>query len=294
MKAVEYSVAYHCNLKCSSCSHMSPFLAKNFPKIESYYNDINTLQNVIHANEIRLLGGEPLLNPEITQYAKIAKRANIANIVAVTTNGLLLHKMDRDFWHNVDKVTITRYPNISINEERMQIFRDLSKQNDVILEEYYNSDFRTSIVSTPHPKDFITKIIYLTCENVHKYHCHMIHEGFFYKCAVPPFLNEYLSKIGVFDYNKSEDGLNLYKTNNLYEDLKEYLLKQRTLDACQYCLGYLGKSLSHCQLSPELINNPSNLILSRRKDLDYYKTVKEILKLLIAKKHYSLFLTEMP
>lgn len=289
MKAVEYSVAYHCNLKCSSCSHMSPFLTKNFPKIENFYNDLNVLSHVIHVNEIRLLGGEPLLNPEITEYIKIAKRANIANTVAVTTNGLLLHKMDREFWNYVDKVTVTRYPNINLNEDRMRVIRDLSKQNDVILEEYYNSYFRTSIVSKPHPKDIITKIIYLTCDNVHQNHCHMIHEGFFFKCAVPPFLNEYLSKIGTFNYNRYEDGLNLYKTNNLYYDLKEYLLKQRTLNACQYCLGYLGKRRFHYQLSPELINNPSKLNFSRRNDLDYYITIKEILKLLISKKFISLF-----
>lgn len=33
-QAVEYSVAYHCNLRCVSCSHMSPFLRPQLPPIE--------------------------------------------------------------------------------------------------------------------------------------------------------------------------------------------------------------------------------------------------------------------
>ena len=40
-RAVEYSVAYHCNLRCSGCSHMSPFIDTKLPPLESetwYYS----------------------------------------------------------------------------------------------------------------------------------------------------------------------------------------------------------------------------------------------------------------
>ena len=97
---LEYSVSYHCNLRCAGCSHLSPFSQKKFPSLESFCDDIRKLSEGLHASEMRLLGGEPLLNPEISTYIKEAKESGIANAVSITTNGLLLHKMDDDFWEN--------------------------------------------------------------------------------------------------------------------------------------------------------------------------------------------------
>ena len=109
-RAIEYSVAYHCNLKCSACSHMSPYVAKKLPTLKSFVDDLGALTRVMHAKDIRLLGGEPLQNPEIVEYLKEARRSGIADVNMVTTNGLLLHSMKDEFWENVDFIWLSLYP----------------------------------------------------------------------------------------------------------------------------------------------------------------------------------------
>ena len=84
-KAVEYSVAYHCNLRCSSCSHLAPFQKKKFPSLESFGSDLDKLSSGLHAKDLRLVGGEPLLHPKINDFLKIAKEVGIADTIGRPT-----------------------------------------------------------------------------------------------------------------------------------------------------------------------------------------------------------------
>src|SRR5690242_17485722 len=86
-RALEYSVAYHCNLRCAGCSHMSPFIAPQLPPLESFTRDANALATAVRAREIRLLGGEPLLHPQIVEFLRAAKSSGVADWVIVSTNG---------------------------------------------------------------------------------------------------------------------------------------------------------------------------------------------------------------
>jgi len=152
-RGIEYSVAYHCNLRCASCSHLSPFLRSKFPSIESFQKDISILCTVMHSNELRLLGGEPLLNPQINDFIKIAKEYQIADKIGVTTNGILLSKMNDLFWDQVDSVTITIYPDIKFSRERIDYFTSKARESDTELIFFSNPEFRTTIVTQPHPDD---------------------------------------------------------------------------------------------------------------------------------------------
>ena len=273
-KSIEYSVSYHCNLKCSGCSHLSPFASRKFPSLDSFSKDINRLSQVMHADVIRLLGGEPLLNPDINRFIKIAKLSGIADHIMVTTNGCLLHKMDHPFWENIDYLLVTWYPSSWIKENIISL-KKRAKEFNTRLWFSMQSDFRTTIVTKPHPNDWVTGIIHKTCEDAHLYHCHMLHEGKLYKCAVPPFLPEYLSKIGGYSYEPALDAFDLHSSKNLYQNLIEFFTSTKAMQACCFCLGYLGKRQKHHQLSAGLVENPRLLNINRTKHLDRFKFVKE-------------------
>jgi len=273
-KSIEYSVSYHCNLRCSGCSHMSPFLGKRFPSIESFSSDIHQLSKGLHAEIIRLLGGEPLLNPEISSFIKVTKKSGIADKIMVTTNGLLLHKMNDDFWENVDFILVNLYPGAPL-KERLGYFKERANQFHTRLWMDPVSKFRTTIVTDPHPRDWVTGMIFKTCKDVHLWHCHMIYEGKLYKCAVPPFLPEYLSKMGKDGYDSAREGFDLYKTRNFVEELKDFLLSPKTLEACRFCLGYLGKWQDHHQIEAQSISDPGLLNITRKEALDRNRFLKE-------------------
>jgi len=247
---------------------MSPFLEEKYPLVDSFTSDLEQLAKGLHAKELRLLGGEPLLNDEINLFIKRAKQTQIADQVIVITNGLLLHKMNDEFWENVDGVTITLYPDIFLDERRLETFRDRARQSGTGFICFTNPMFRTTILTKPQPKDRITDKIFMSCKNVHEDHCHMIHEGKFYKCAVPPFLPEYLEKIGLKDYDPDCDAFDIHRSEDIFVDLKRFLLSLETMNACCYCLGFLGKMEKHHQLKSIDIRHPEKRDINRENYLD--------------------------
>ncbi|MGE5531373.1 MAG: radical SAM protein, partial [Bacteroidota bacterium] len=109
-RLLEYSAAYHCNLNCAHCSHLSPYTPRGFPSCDSLAADLERLAIVLHTEEFRLLGGEPLLNPELPTLAQIVRDSGITDTLVVTTNGLLLHRMDERLWPIIDRLDVTIYP----------------------------------------------------------------------------------------------------------------------------------------------------------------------------------------
>jgi glycosyltransferase involved in cell wall biosynthesis/organic radical activating enzyme len=272
-RALEYSVAYHCNLKCAGCSHMSPFLEDEFPSLEGFRADIHRLQTVLHVDEIRLCGGEPLLNSQINAFIQIAKASGIADRVTVTTNGLRLHKMNEEFWRSVDGVTVTLYPDIMLKADMLKRSQEFAQHHNTKFKLYSNPHFRTTIVTQAHPKDLITDLIFKTCENVHLYHCHLLHEGNLYKCAVPPFLPAYLQRMGRNGYQPQADAFDIHaqRDRDFYTELKRFFLSNDTLESCRYCLGYLGKREAHRQLQNQLLTDPTAQPITRKAHLDRTK-----------------------
>jgi hypothetical protein len=216
---------------------------------------------------IRLLGGEPLLNPEISAFTKEAKKSGIADIVSVSTNGLLLHTMNDEFWEYVDQVNITLYPGFEPKENFCQTFKNRALESNTILNFISKPLFRTTIVTEPHRRDWITDMIFKTCECAHIYGP-MIYEGNLYKCWVPPFLPEYLLKMGRDDYDPTHDAFDIHNTQNIYQELQNFLTSPKTPDSCLFCLGYVGKMQEYHQLKKEYILHPEYQNIRRKTHLD--------------------------
>lgn len=275
--SIEYSVAYHCNLNCNQCSHLSPFMDEPFPCLDSFRDDLFSLSKVMHAKVIRLLGGEPLLNPEIDKFVIIARQSGIADTVMVTTNGLLLHRMSDIFWHNVDEVLVSLYPDVSLPESYF-VMQQRARAHNTRLWLQFIDTFRTTILTAPGEKNLTTSLIYRTCKDAHLYHCHMVHEGMLYKCAVPPFLPAYLNTTKHV-YDPLQDGIPIHGRSDLAADLKRYLSDKDALDACRHCLGYLGRRIPHSRLSarksPGDETSPGPRQVTRKNSLDYKMLAKE-------------------
>lgn len=68
----EFHLAEHCNLNCIGCTHFSPLAEPEFLEVEDFRNDIERLSYLTGGNArfINLLGGEPLLHPEINSFLR--------------------------------------------------------------------------------------------------------------------------------------------------------------------------------------------------------------------------------
>jgi hypothetical protein len=253
---------------------MAPFLKETLPPLESFANDVNRLSRVLRAKDIRMVGGEPLLHPDIVEFLKTARRSGIADTVMITTNGLLLNSMKDEFWENVDFIWLSQYPGASPKDKMIEKFKAKAKESNTRFDVDPTFHFRTTITTEKHPHDWMTRMIYRTCESAHRFHCHMIHEGRLFKCACPPFMPEYLGRMSKNGYDSKVDAFEIHKATDLFGELKDFLFSDAPLQACQNCLGYVGKWQSHRQLKKDVLANPQLEMISRATHLDKRRFVQ--------------------
>jgi len=132
---LDYAVTYHCNLNCTGCNLYSPLVkAPRFAEIESFTKDMERLNCLLDGNlpGLTLLGGEPLLNPQINDFLVVGRRHLPNTRIAVITNGILLAKMPECFWRACNEnnihIIVTRYP-MKLDYKAME---SIAKSHDVV------------------------------------------------------------------------------------------------------------------------------------------------------------------
>jgi len=257
---------------------MSPFIESRLPFEDELARDMGRLATAIFAEEIRIVGGEPLLNPRIAAILKVARTSGIARRVVLFTNGLLLHTMSNEFWGNVDEVRVNLYPGARPTERLVDQARKRALESGAKLSICEYSSFRVTMVTEPHPPDAITSMIFQTCKNAHLYHCHLVHKGWLYKCACPSYLGEFLTNMGQSGYQAEADGFDIHGATDLRKQLWEFLTDDKPLDACRYCLGYVGKQQAHHQLPIEDTRDARSRPITRKTHLSKTTLTKESLR----------------
>lgn len=106
-----------CNLSCKGCFHFAPLVKGHVPyPLDEFEKDIKRISELFHGKFgwVHLLGGEPLLNKDVTKYLDVVGRYIKKGQVDLITNGLLLPKMGEDFFdsckRNHIRIAITKYP----------------------------------------------------------------------------------------------------------------------------------------------------------------------------------------
>lgn len=113
---LEVHVTEHCNLNCKGCFHYSPLAKPAFLDIIQYEKDMKRLSELFYneAEYINLMGGEPLLNPDIIKIMKITRQYFKHSLIRIVTNGIMLNEMSDEFWRecqiNDISVEPTEYP----------------------------------------------------------------------------------------------------------------------------------------------------------------------------------------
>lgn len=115
LRYIELHLTDHCNLNCRGCGHLSPIAQPWFADITTHDNDMKQLAKLFsNINEIRLMGGEPLLHPMVTSFFASTRENFPHSTIHLVTNGLLLSKVTDDFWMECREhriiIDLTIYP----------------------------------------------------------------------------------------------------------------------------------------------------------------------------------------
>lgn len=234
---LEYHLVDSCNLKCAGCSHYSSLLNKpTYPELKDIIDDLTLLKNKVGDNltTLRLLGGEPLLHPQIceclTEIRNIFSKTNLV----IVTNGILLKKMSEEFY-NICKsshieIDITDYKILDIST----IINKL-KEFDIKTKVYRNSNknfiWRYKHIRLTEGKiDCLSKCIFKDTYSSYR-------NGKIYLCAhiaYIDFFNNYFGKNITLD---DTDYISLDEVNS-FEDLIERINSARPNFCYTYCNYY--------------------------------------------------------
>lgn len=227
-------LAEHCNLNCRGCDHFAPLAEECITQVNEYESDIKRLSILLGNNvsQIKLEGGEPLLNPHIVRFIEITYKYFPHSAISIYTNGTLLLKMTDSFWEACSKygvsLVVTKYP---IAFDYDMAYKKAEKKN---VEMHYYSGGEVVKKLRHHPLDVqgnqnIEENFY-NCFLANN--CIMLKSGRLFTCTAIPNMRHFNR---YFEQNlevTEDDSIDIYN-NVTYQDIMSFLSKP--VPACRYC-----------------------------------------------------------
>ena len=247
VSSLEIPAVQHCNLRCSACDHAAPLLPESFVSPDQLKDDLEKLSQDMRVGEFRIVGGDPLLHPNLGELIEVVRRSKISRRIALVTNGVLIHTLDPVLWKSLDRLWVSFYPGIRTGMPRAEI-RQLCKDYRVKFTPFIIDHFRQILLNEYNDDEELVRKIFQKCHNAHSWRCYTILNGYFFRCAVAPQTKIRLAMAGQDYQGYQIDGLDIQDQTNLRRRLKEYAFAKRPLGACHYCLGSSGKMMPHFQL----------------------------------------------
>ena len=230
---LEFHAADNCNLNCRGCSHFSGLVTKpTFPSLTKFEKDLNRLHELIDdIDRLYILGGEPLLNPEVNEYVKLCRKIYPHSKLKLVTNGILLPKMSDEFFQTIRtnnaSIEVSSYPPMHSKIPQLEKFLN-EKQVDFIVRKYAEK-FSIKHTLAPHNKQ---SEIFFRCSRAN---CHFLYDGKIAACCFP-FMVKYFNEY--FNQNWTADGItDLYETDLTAEKIKSRLMTP--FELCRHCTDHV-------------------------------------------------------
>lgn len=220
----------HCNLNCKGCSHFSNLAAPAFADPEQLDREFERLAHLFEITEIYLLGGEPLLHPEVEKFLRSARRHFPRTKLILLTNGILLPKMAPEFWRTMGEERITLmyddYPIVL----KTDLIAERARENGVEVElmEHYDEFFKLPIDArgSQDPADSFSR-----CRTVAN--CPTLRDGRLYPCAYIAYIDLFTERFGVEGLEPSaQDSISIFDTDDAYR-IMDFLLSP--VPWCSHC-----------------------------------------------------------
>lgn len=245
--AVECLIVEHCNLACVGCDHASDLLPERFVSAATVQADLEALSTVAHFRELRILGGEPLLHPELVTILEIARQSGVADELVLITNGTRLRTASPEVWDKTDGVWISQYPGVRVPS--LPEIQEIADRHDVWLWMKDTPQFVQLYRTAQRSNSRLTEFIYRRCLLTHVLSCHVVYEGRYYKCPPSVFMRRRATLLRRDPQGLAEeDSISLHGDDALLDTLQRFVSSQTPLDACSFCLGTMGRMTPH-QLS---------------------------------------------
>lgn len=227
MPHIELHISDKCNLNCRGCTHFSPLYDEIGAVFEEKLDDIKKIKRLFdEVFRIDILGGEPLLNPELSRYVIELRKELPRTFIQIYSNGLLIPKMSdcdlRIIKENNIGVSISEYAPthkmIDCIKETLERYEINYRIADFDFKQKFNLPISTNAKSQ-HPKLCISN------------GCITVDKGRISRCPTLMYVskfNEYfgenLPTDGIYNLDEYETGENLMKD------------MEKEIPLCKHCI----------------------------------------------------------
>lgn len=230
LQHLQFHVADNCNLKCKRCQHFSNIVKEDtFSDYDMVIKDLNRLSDLLdNINVITILGGEPLLNPELSRYLWEIRKIYPYSKIQIITNALLIQKMDKELIASIREndvlINVSYYPPLV---KKIDAIHDFLDKNDI----KYIFGMKIDMFS----KKMDTRGLSVANEQFSKCRdrcCTMLKNGKLYPCYLPGNINYFNLEFGM-EIDGDSSGIDIYNKDINGMAILERL--KRGFDICRYC-----------------------------------------------------------
>lgn len=229
----EVSLVEHCNINCQMCDHFSSIAKKEFLDLQIFKKDMDRMSELFsnEAEYIYLMGGEPLLHPQIQDFFPIARKAFPLSHIVLYTNGILLSKQNDSFWQACrdEKISIvvTQYP-IGFNYNSLEELVDKNNISLSYADPLPEKEMRHIPLDLAGLQNAYDSFIHCS----HANNCITLYHGRLYTCSIAPNVRHFNQQFNTNLPVNPEDSINIYEivTN---KDIMLFL--SRPISFCKYC-----------------------------------------------------------
>lgn len=209
---VETMATQVCNLSCEGCTNYSDFNHAGYISWNNMREQLISWLKIIDIPDFGIIGGEPLINPDIKNWLTGARELMPETQIRFTTNGTLLHKkldvldVAHEIGNVIFKITVHQ-ANAELENIIKQIFARYSWEpvNEYGIDRWVTKNLVRFQINRPtafiktyqglynnmkpwqsSPQDSFELCVQKTCP--------LLHNGKIYKCSTQGLLKETLAK----------------------------------------------------------------------------------------------------
>ena len=232
---IETHIVDHCNLNCVGCAHFSPLVRKpRFKDLQEFGAEIARLKDVFgdELERFALMGGEPLLHPDIIAFLEMSKQMLGNTQIELVTNGILMAQLGDKFIDKLNelkvKLRFTDY-GLSIDKsflDKLELvhIEDRPKLFNISLN--LNGNCNPTCMYYHCPAVFKSWLGYVYSG------CFMLRDGKLYQCGVGAYANDF-ERYFNFKFDESLDNMGISIFTHSKEQIIDFLTHPH--EFCKYC-----------------------------------------------------------
>ena len=226
----EIHITDHCNLNCKGCGHFSNLCPPTFLGLEEFESDMSAVAARLDVEQIFLLGGEPLLHPQVSEFARVARRCFPDSRIYLMTNGTLVTRMKDEVWSALVETSTILLCDLYPIELPVDEIDALGAARGVTVEwTGYRKEFFKLPIDLSGGQDAANS--FKRCEGL--CNCAMVRHGRIYPCAYAAYADVLAEKFGLSGLEAgAADSMALHNGSD-GQEIMDFLMKP--IPWCRHC-----------------------------------------------------------